>query len=226
MALRDTKHSKYSNFNEGGIPLNNVKPSQRGAMDGFPAAGTRSIGTSDLGSRSPGSHGGRPHVDQANVEQGYQGNQYSNDDTGDPSRGLSFSRDTNASKYDIEYASRGLSFKPSTHGGSNDGSDAGEAAGEAGTHAFAGQDETEGSNHAEEKSGSGRVLPGKTTYAGSEPGQEYNAAGPGIQDGVGTGTGVNYATGEGLDDVREYAKREAQSSTGPDNSRPGGTGAV
>lgn len=30
---------------------------------------------------------------------------------------------------------------------------AGEAAGEAGTHAFAGQDETEGSNHAEEKSG-------------------------------------------------------------------------
>lgn len=29
-----------------------------------------------------GSHGGRPHVDQANVEQGYQGNQYSNDDTG------------------------------------------------------------------------------------------------------------------------------------------------
>lgn len=65
------------------------------------------------------------------------------------------------------------------------------------------------SNNAGAGLGTG-VVPGQTTYAGTAPGRGYDAAGPGIQDGVGTGTGINYNTGEGLERAQLYGQQAAR----------------
>lgn len=66
------------------------------------------------------------------------------------------------------------------------------------------------SNNAGAGLGTG-VVPGQTTYAGTAPGRGYDAAGPGIQDGVGTGTGINYNTGEGLERAQLYGQQVGHS---------------